>query len=149
MMQIEIQEKAKELWPRSTPAEISLLTKIFSNTTAERASSILEEARIDSQYQTLPLKDIKRRAGACGSTGNLSGRFIDCWAVDTNGKYKMCAVLASTSEGAKVQMEKYLQSRCNVDPSFYTIIVEDFKAFWAYRMQTLGFDTKINPEPAF
>ena len=142
MLQIEIVEKAKALWPRSTPAELSLLTKIFSNIQGDKAGGILEDARIDSKYQSLPLKDIKRRAMACGFTGSLSGRYIDCWAVHyKTAKFKLCAVLAQTAEGAKVQMEKYL-TKCRVEPTDYTIFAgngDDTRlAMSDYRMKILG-----------
>ena len=136
MLQIEIAEKAKDLWPRSTPAEIELLTKIFSNTHGDKAEKILEDARLDCKYQSLPLKDIKRRATASGLTGYTKGTYIDVWAVDINGKYKMCACLAQNDEGAKVQMGKYLL-KYNIDPTGYTLFTTH-ETFWDYRMKILG-----------
>ena len=136
MLQIEIAEKAKELWPRSTPAEIELLTKLFSNIPNEKASRILEEARLDCQYQSLPLKDIKRRATASGLTGYTNGQYIDVWAVDLKGKPRLCSCLAQNDEGAKVQMGKYLMKH-NIDPTGYVLFI-DHASMWNYRMQCIG-----------
>jgi hypothetical protein len=87
---------------------------------------------MDCQYQSLPLKDIKRRALSCGLTGYTSGRYIDVWAVDIHKKFKMCACLAQNDEGARVQMGKYLKKH-NFDPTNYTLFT-DHQAFWDYRM---------------
>ena len=143
---LEIVERAQGLFPKSSPVQLATLERIFSNIDTDKALDILEEAFIDHRFQTLPTPDLKRRAKACGLTGGMSGGYIDCWAVDVNGKYKMCSVLATNPEGAKVQMEKYLTNVCNVEPSFYTIFVENFKAFWVYRMRTMGIKSKVNTE---
>ena len=136
MLQIEIAEKAKALWPKSSPTEIELLMKLFSNVPNDKAEKILEDARLDCQYQSLPLKDIKRRATASGLTGYTNGTYIDVWAVDIKGKFKLCSCLAQNDEGARVQMGKYLMKH-NFDPTNYTLFT-DHQSFWDYRMEILG-----------
>jgi hypothetical protein len=124
MLQIEIIEKAKELWPRSTPAELSLLTKIFSHLDGKKAIAILEAARIDSKYATIPFKAIKDRARVMGGGTGRIGSYIECWAVHYQSGYTYnCMVLATNDEGAKCMMEKYLTNRCRVEPSWYTLFV--------------------------
>jgi hypothetical protein len=115
---------------------MSLVVKLFSDVPDEKVISVLEDARADCQYQSLPIKDIKRRATASGLTGYTNGRYIDAWAVDLNGKYKMCSCLAQNDEGAKVQMGKYL-TKHNIDPTGYTLFT-DHESFWNYRMQCIG-----------
>jgi hypothetical protein len=114
--------------------------KIFSNLPGPKAIGILEDARIGSQYQSLPLKDIKQRTVACGCTGQLNGSYIECWAVhQITKKFKNCCVLAQNNEGAKSMMEKYLVNRCHVEPEGYVLFigVESHQAFWDYRYNNI------------
>jgi len=148
MLQIEIIEKAKELWPKSTPAELSLLTKIFSNLDGQRAIDILEDARINSRYATIPFKEIQRRARVLCSKSGLSGSYIECWAVhQETKKFYNCCVLAQTDEGARMMMISYLQHRCHVEPTDYTLFIgkESHQGFWDYQHGNIN----INPDDEF
>ena len=139
MLQLEIAEKAKELWPKSTAAELSLLTKVFSNVDSSRAMDILEEARIDSQYQSLPLKNINAKARDAKKR-KTAGNYIECWAVHKEtGKFKTAWVMASDDYGAKVMMAKRLKTVCEVEPTDYIIVVGSNAAFQDCRMKILGF----------
>ena len=117
------------LWPKSSPAVLSLLEKVFSDIDTDKAMSILEDARIDSVYQTLPLKDIKRRTKACGSGGTIDGIFWDCYAVhDLNAKFKNCVVTATNEDGARIQMNNYL-AYCKLEPMDYTLFIGEGSQF--------------------
>ena len=140
---LEIVEKAGELWPKASPAELGLLEKVFSNTDSYKAISILEDARIDSKYASLPLKDIKRRVIAGGTAGTLNGYYTDCWAAhQETAKFKFCTVLAQNDEGAKVQMEKYIGHYLKLELSEYVIFVGNGDktrlALNDFRMKILG-----------
>lgn len=120
---------------------MSLLTKLFSNTSNEKAVTILEDARMDCQYQTIPLKDIKRRATSSGLTGGINGRYIQAWAVhQKTARPCECMVLASNNEGAAVQMRKYLANKCRVNPDEYAVFVGETSCVdkHKYRMEVLG-----------
>jgi hypothetical protein len=140
---LEIVEKAGELWPKASPAELGLLEKVFSDIDGQKAISILEDARIACRYQTIPFPDLKRRVTGCGSAGALNGYYTDCWAVhNQTAKFKFCAVLAQNSEGAKVQMEKYIGHYLKLELSEYVIFVGNTDktklALDDYRMKILG-----------
>lgn len=102
---------------------------------------VLESARADSRYNTIPFTDIKKRVRSCGSTGGLNGQYYDCWAVhQQTARFKFCAVLANGIEGAKVQMEKYIGYYLNLELSAYVLFVgkESQLAMSDYRMKLLG-----------
>ena len=127
---------AERLWPKASDVEFDLLAKILVGVPEDQAKGLLEEARIDSKYNSIPLKAIKAAAAKVKSSGKASD-YIDCWAVHyETKKYKECCVLASDNYGATVMMQQYLKNRCHVEPTDYVIFVgkENFKAFWDYRM---------------
>ena len=133
---LEIMEKAQGLWPKSTPDQIALLTKTFSNVDTEKALGILDDAKRASRYQAIPFPDIEARTKKSGFTDGASD-YIECWAVhQETKKFKTCCVLAQTAEGAKTMMKSYLRHRCRVEPLDYVLFIgkENFKAFWDYRM---------------
>jgi len=143
----EIIDKAKSLWPKATDAEIGLLKRIFDGADETKAIKILEEARIDSKYATIPFRHIKEKATHAASSGKAGG-YIECWAVhQETKKFKNCCVLAQTNEGAQTMMVSYLRHRCHVEPTEYVLFIgaESHQAFWDYRMG----NTKTESEYAF
>lgn len=128
---------AEKLWPKATDIDFDLLDKVLANTPEDQTKSILEDARIDNKYNTVPLKYIKERVAGLRSAGSASG-YIDCWAVHPDtAKFKNCMVLASNNEGANVQMQKWLEYRCHVEPTEWVIFVDDHQAFANYRVKIL------------
>lgn len=127
---------AERLWPKATEVDFELLAKVLARVPEDKAKSILEDARIESKYNAIPLKDIKARVRKTGS-GDSVGNYIDCWAVhqDTK-KFKECCVRANDRYGATVMMQQWLKNRCRVEPTDYAIFVgkENFRTFFNYRM---------------
>ena len=120
----EIIDKAKSLWPKATDAEIGLLKRIFDGVEENKAIEILQDARIDSKYATIPFKAIKHRSRVLCGKSRLNGSYIECWAVHHGtGKTFVCMVLARNDEGAKVMMDRYLAAWCKVEPSLYTVFI--------------------------
>jgi hypothetical protein len=116
---------------------------MFSNTSSDKATEMLEDARIDSQYQTIPFKDIKRRIAACGSTGGINGYYTDCRAVHwKTGRALMVSVLAQNEDGALRQMQKYIGVWLKFELSDFTLFIGNGdKTRLAYndcRMRILG-----------
>jgi hypothetical protein len=142
MLQIEIAEKIKGLWPASTPDQISALMKNFSDIDPAKLVEILEDVWNTTKFKTIQSDEITRRVRMSGLTGYTNGRYIDVWGVDLDGKYKMCSCLAQNEEGARVQMGKYLLKH-NHDPTDYTLFT-DFISFWQYRMKCNGLESKVN-----
>ncbi len=131
-------ELAEKLWPKASSAELSLVEKIFTDIPESKARSILEDARIGSRYASIPLKDIEDRASKV--TKAVDGTYIECWAVhEITGKHKGCMILAQDAYGARVQMGKYLNQVCNVEPTEYKIFVgkETELEMHRYRIQVL------------
>jgi len=114
--------------------------KNFSNIDPHKLIDILEDVWNTTKYKTIQADEITRRVRMSGLTGYTSGTYIDVWAVDLDGKYKMCSCLARNEEGARVQMGKYLEHRCHVNPADYALFT-DFMLFWDYRMCTIGVRT--------
>jgi len=116
-----VTQTAQELWPRITDIEIKLLNDIFQNVMVQKAIQIMEDARIDSQYASIPFKAIKQRVGNMAGGGKINGLLYDCWAVnDLNGKHKNCVVTARNEEGARYEMNKFLTG-CKLEPTQYTL----------------------------
>lgn len=138
---------AERLWPKATDIDFELLGKVLADVPEDRAKSILEDARIDSKYNAVPLKDIKSRVRSCG--GNSSaGAYIECWAVhQVTKKFYNCCVLAQTDEGARMMMISYLQHRCRVEPTDYTLFIgkESHQGFWDYQHGNIN----SNPDDEF
>lgn len=141
MLNLEIAEKIKGLWPQSTTDQISLAVTLFSDVPDHSIVNVLEKARKASKYHAIPYADIEARLRACGTTGGLHGSYYDCWAVhQVTARFKFCAVLAQSIEGAKVQMEKYIGYYLNLELSAYVLFVgkESQLAMSDYRMKLLG-----------
>ncbi len=132
-----ILDKIQGLWPKANEDEIQLLNRILDGIPEDQAVKLLEDARAESAYSTIPFKGIKAKSVKIDTHIRLSGTYIECWAVhkDTK-KYKNCCVLANDNYGANVMMAKYLKNRCNVEPTDYVIFVgkDNFRAFFNYRM---------------
>ena len=105
------------------------------------AIELLEDARVESKYSTIPFQAIKAKVGSKAKSGGMYGEHYDCWAVHMNtGKKIECVVVANSGEGAKEQMQKYLRIICDVDPSIYALFIgkENNLAFHRYRSSVLN-----------
>lgn len=129
----EVLKIAEDFWPKTSPAELGLLRKIVGPMSFYGAKEVLERARIDSKYMTLPIKEISKHVKVWKS--KPIGEQITCCALEREtGKSYECVVLAQSSEGAKVGMAKYL-TRYNLDPTDFIIYVgeENFDSFFFER----------------
>jgi len=119
---LNVINKAQKLWPKASDAEVELAAKLLRNIKDARAIRILEQARIDCKYATIPLKDIKARARAHGSNPGCS--YVDCVAVNKDtGKLYECSVAAENEQAAGHLMRKYLKNVCKVEPAEYTLFI--------------------------
>jgi hypothetical protein len=124
---------AEEFWPKSSATELGLLRKIIKSLPLHDAKNILEDVRLSTKFQTLPLPQINRKIKSFKP--KTMGHEIPCWGLDLDtGKVQQCIVVAQSDTGAKEQFAKYL-IQYNLDPTNFVIYVgeESFEQFFEDR----------------
>jgi hypothetical protein len=147
----EIIDMAQQLWPKANGQECGLLSKRMKHLFLDDAKAILEEAKMESSYQTLPLKDISRRLRAYKP--KQTGQRITCYALkQETGEDLEAVCLANSNEGARVEMAKYIRGDNHIDefghkkweydPTDY-VIFTDHSTFFHARHEILR---KLDPD---
>ena len=147
----ELMDIAEQYWPKANGFECGLLGKRMKHMFLDDAKSILEEAKMESSYQTLPMKDIAKRLRAYKP--KRTGQMIDCYALEQEtGKYFEVVCLANSNDGARVEMAKWLRGenhtdeygykKWEYDPTDY-IIFTDHLSFSMARYEILR---KLDPD---
>ena len=142
----KIIELAEQFWPKAKPFELGLLKKITSKLDFESVKGILEDARVESNYSTLPLKAVKEKLTNLQKRCRLNGgSWYDCYAlhIETAKSYE-CMVMAASDLGAREQFIKYLL-RYGIDPIDHDLYIgeENRNQFLKDRFGILA---KLNPK---
>jgi hypothetical protein len=131
----EIVKMALEFWPKAQEYEVGLLRKQIKGADFDKIKEALEKTRLNSTYSTLPLKIINEKIKHIKSRGPASGSYITCYAVNTStGKYLEVSVLAQSSDGARVEMAKYLEQ--------WGMDIVDYEVFIGEENHQLYFDRR-------
>ena len=147
----ELLDIAEQYWPKANGFECGLLGKRMKHLFLDDAKVILEEAKMESSYQTLPMKDIAKRLRAYKP--KQTGQKITCYALDQESAgYIEAVCLANSEEGARVEMAKFLRGenhmdefghkKWELDPTDY-IIFTDFNSFFDAKHEILR---KLDPD---
>lgn len=140
MTEIEVSEIlkiAEGYWPKATGHELGLLGRTMKRLFMSDAKNILDETKLEHQYQTFPLEKIAKKVKS--HKPRRLGQDITCYALDAKGDWYECVVTAQSNDGAKVQMAKYLVEICYQDPTDFIVFVgqENFDTFFAARHEVL------------
>lgn len=123
---LNVIDRAGELWPKATDAEIGLVGKLFKDIPEDKAIEIMDDARMGSRYTSVPFPEMKKRVRQITGHSKINGFFFDCWAVnELTGKFKNQVVTAMDEFGARTEINKYLEQYGHHPVNFTLFIGEE------------------------
>lgn len=134
-----ILELAGKLWKNANEAELGLFKKLVSELDYDSVKDIVESVKLDSKYQTFPLKELNSKIKSFKKSSKIKGDYYDCYGLHRDtGQSLIVAVLARSPEGAKEQFNKYLLEYGR-NPVDYIVYVgqENWDLFFEARHQLL------------
>jgi hypothetical protein len=143
----ELMQLVAEYFPKTAQSEFRLLRKVVGGMPFKDAKELIEQAKLDTKYLTLPIQAINKAVK--GHRQPRLGEYHPCWALKIDGdgsKWEECMVLAQSNDGAKVEFAKYLAYN-KLDATDYMLYIgqESFDAFFNERHEQA---VKANPKIA-